>query len=57
VSIEKEISQAISNAFDELNLVVRLDCDNDLEVTLLHGKKEISQSYVALDNVFLKIEP
>lgn len=56
MSIESEINQEIENAFADLNIVVKFDKDNDLEVTLFHGKKELSQSYIELDTVFLKIE-
>lgn len=57
MSIENEIEQAIENTLSDLSIVVKLDKDNDLEVTLFLGKKELSQSYVELDKVFLKIEP
>ncbi len=57
MSLESEIKQAIDNALGELNVVAKFDSDNDLEITLLHGKTEISQTYIELDSVFLKNEP
>ena len=57
MSLENEIKQAINNALDELNIVAKFDSDNDLEITLMRGKEEISQTYVELNAVFLQIEP
>ncbi len=57
MSVEEEIQKAIKNALDELNIVARLDEDNDIEITLFSGSEEVSQTYVELDQVFLKIEP
>ena len=53
MSIEDEIRKILY----DLEIAVRLDGDNDLEVTLLLNTTQLSQSYVELDQVFLKIEP
>ena len=54
MSIEKEIDDAIDSALDQLNLKVRFDSDNDLEITLLNGQKELSQVYIDLGDVLVK---
>ena len=57
MSIEKVIEDAIGKAISNIEISVRLDADSDLEVSLIYGGQEISQSYVALDGTFMKIEP
>ena len=46
MSIEKEIETAIDNSLADLNMRVDLDSDGDLEITLFHGKKQLSQCFI-----------
>ena len=49
MSIEKEIETAIDNSLADLNIIVDLDSDGDLEITLFHGEKQLSQSFIGAD--------
>ncbi len=57
MNIEREVQQAIKSAIQDLQIIVRFDEDNDLEVSLEHEGEEISKEYIDLSKVFLTKEP
>ena len=57
MSVEEDIKAAIDSAIDNIEIDIRLDGDNDIEVNLIYNGRTISSSYVGIDDVFLKIEP
>ena len=54
MSIEREIQDKITSAFNDLNLRVRIDSEGDIVVSLHYNGEEICNDYVDISEWYEK---
>ena len=56
MSIQGEIQNGIDQAIKNLEITIRIDDDNDLEVNLHYEGSEISSDFVSMDKIHLALK-